>query len=205
MIISGLQNQSEEFFPYIQFYKDGKNIFSTLKESSEQNTIKNGDILSFNINLEVSGDFILRCRQINQGKSTTVFRTMVHTAFCDEFSLRFLKQDLDSVQEKLTEDFLVDVFYVSQLGEEKIVPENLKSCKDKHKKNEEIVDSVSEKKMSEEEEEEEEKVDLELLEKYKAALAEKIKTATADGNESSSYEEEDYDDYFQKLETGNKG
>lgn len=192
--------------PYIQFYKDGKNIFSTLNANSQHDVIKNGDIINFNINLEVSGDFILRCRQVIQGKTSTIFRTMVHTAFCDEFSLRFHKQDLDSIQEHLNDDFLLDVFYVSQLGEGKIVPENLKNCSDKKKeKNEGVLNKANEKPTSEEEdEEEEEKVDLELLEKYKAALAEKTKTSTVDGNESSSYEEEDYDDYFQKLEMSNK-
>lgn len=193
VIISGLHCQTKHFSPYLQFFKDGKSIFSTLKDGIPQLILTSESVLNFDINLQVSGDFIIRCREIHENKSSTIFRSMIHSAFCDEFSLRFFKHDLDSVQEKLNDEFWVDVFYTSQEGEDQVVPGNLKSCAGR--KNEKVEKKVEAAKIgSGSESEEEEKIDRELLEKFKA---------TIDGNESSSLEEdEDFDDYFQKLEMG---
>ena len=194
VIISGLRSQPKQFSPYLQFFKDGKSIFSTLKEGVPQLTLTSESILSFDVNLQVSGDFIIRCREICGNKSLTIFRTMVHSAFCDEFSIRFFRNDLDSVQEKLNDEFWVDVFYTSEEGEDQVVPGNLKSCAGRKKEEREERKVGKNGKGSESESEEEEKIDRELLEKFKAAV---------DGNESSSLEEdEDFDDYFQKLEMG---
>ena len=110
---------------------------------------------------------------------------MFHTAFTDDFTLRFYRNDIDGGNKDcFPEDFMVDIFFTSHLGETNVVPKNVKMAALK-KKSKEINEYLN---VEEEEEEEEEKVDRELIDKYKPHF------------EHSSEEDEDFDDYFQQLE-----
>lgn len=125
------------------------------------------------MSIELVGDILIRCRNDSELPKRTLFRVMFHTAFIDDFSLRLQKNDLDGGNDEFfPEDFMVDLFYTSQSGDKEIVPGNLKKPQEK-----------------ENEDEEEEKIDRELLEKYKPHI------------EHSADEDEDLDDYFQKLES----
>lgn len=152
-------------------------IFSSLKNGKILGFSQNDLVASFDIDLEVDGDVILRCREKVDGKTITIFRTMFNTAFSDDFSLRFFKKELDSAQDNFLDDFMVDLFYTSVEMDCFVVPGNLKI---------KALEAAGQK------DEEEEIVDRELLDKYKAQME------ACESSES----EEDLDDYFKKLEQG---
>lgn len=106
----------------------------------------------------------------------TVFRAMFHIAFTDEFTLRLYKNELDGCNDKIfSDDFMVDIFFVSSPRDGHTVPTSIKKPRERTTRNAD--------------EEEEEKVDRELLDKYKPHI------------EHSADEDEDLDDYFQRLES----
>ena len=84
-------------------------IYSSLKDGQIVGFSQNDSVASFDIDLEVEGDVILRCREKVNGKTITIFRTMFNTAFSDDFSLRLFKKELDSAQDNFLDDFM-DIF-----------------------------------------------------------------------------------------------
>jgi hypothetical protein len=161
-------------------------IYSTLRDGKNHGYSKNEMVVSFDVELQVSGDVILRCRENINGSAVTIFRTMFNSAFSDDFSLRFFKKDLDSSQEDFPDDFMLDLFYTSSIINSFVVPSNLKIHSNEEQKNEERF-VVSK-------EEEEESIDHELLEQYKAQIE------ASSSSELGS--DDDLDDYFKKLESG---
>lgn len=159
-------------------------IYSSFKDGKHLGFSQNDQVASFDVDLEVEGDVLLRCRENVNGNTITIFRTMFNTAFSDDYSLRFFKKELDSAQDSFLDDFMVDLFYTSLNLESFVVPSNLK------------IHTVEEQKGNggkiESKEDEEESIDRDLLEKYKAQIE----------ISESSESEDDLDDYFKKLESG---
>ena len=179
IIINGIPLNREIFRPYLQFFKAGKMEFSTYSQGVKTYTVKDACVC-FDISLEISGDVLLRCRDDAGDSRETLFRVMFHTAFTDDFTLRFTKNDLDGGnQEFFPEGFMVDIFYTSLCGEKEIVPDYLKRPAALYAKQSINID------------EEEEKIDRDLLEKYKPHIE----------HSADEDEDDDLDDYFQKLES----
>ncbi|OMJ86112.1 hypothetical protein SteCoe_12470 [Stentor coeruleus] len=184
VIINGLPLHLKVFKPYIQFFHSGKMIFSSFEADKMKTYTQNDESVCFDVNLEIKGDIIFRCRNNSEDKMQTVLRAMFHTAFTDDYILRLYKNDLDAVSEHFSDEFMVDLFFTSKEGTNNVVPGNLKKRRVKKTGDKNII-------YEGEEEEEEEKIDRELIEKYKTHI-----------EDSDEEEEEDLDDYFQKLEAG---
>ena len=149
IIINGIPSKSNHFMPYIQIFKAGKIIHNTLKDNLKAYTKKDVS-MCFDLCLEISGDIILRCREYSEAAKETVFRVMFHTAFTDDFTLRFYRNDIDGGNKDcFPEDFMVDIFFTSHLGETNVVPKNVKMAALK-KKSKEINEYLN---VEEEEEE----------------------------------------------------
>lgn len=162
-------------------------IFSSFEADKMKTYTQNDESVCFDVNLEIKGDIIFRCRNNSENKMQTVFRAMFHTAFTDDYILRLYKNDLDAVSEHFSDEFMVDLFFTSKEGTNNVVPGNLKKRRVKKTENKNMIYEEGE------EEEEEEKIDRELIEKYKTHI---------EDSDEDEEEDEDLDDYFQKLEAG---
>ena len=121
--------------PYLQLYKDGKLIFSTVWQDAqlpngtriysknaqtndgETTQIINDDSYSFNnIDCIIEGDILVRCRHIDSssGKGIPMFRTAFYTGFVPAGEvLRLRKADLDglSYDTRFDEEMFVDMVF----------------------------------------------------------------------------------------------
>ena len=175
VIINGIPLTKQIFKPYLQFFKSGNMIYNTSDKGIKIHHSEDSSIC-FDINLDLSGDILVRFRDENEVKRETIFRFMFNTAFTDEFTLRLHKHQLDGCNSDLySDELMLDLFFTSQISDKFVVPENVK----KHDR----------KTIENPEDDEEEKIDRELLEKYKPHI------------EHSADEDEDFDDYFSQLES----
>lgn len=150
--------------------------------------------ISFDINIEIDGDVLIRCRHLSRtGGRVTIFRIMFHTAFIPEYNIRFNKPDLDFANQSASfaDDFIVDFFYSkSQEIEEEKSLQFWDSIEKTHESRI-LAGSMSESG------DEEEKIDRELMEKYKHKLEDQ-------GDAEEDEDEDDIEDYLAQLEAKSK-
>ena len=148
--------------------------------------------IAFDINLELEGDILIRCRHINRhNERLTIFRAMFHTAFVDEFTLRFTKQELDCAcnDPRFPDDFMVDFFFASSNPIDEAKATNFWDSLERHQPNPRKENRPQQ---ASETDEEEEKINKELIDKYKHQIA--------DTEENEDEDDVDIDDYLEQLE-----
>ena len=144
--------------------------------------------MSFDINTEVEGDVLLRCRHLGRDNSRqTLFRVMFHTSFVTDGLLRLDKQDLDfgCEDERIPNDLMIDLFF-TPIGEVNAELQNFWRSVEHRKQ---ITQSPQRDPPASHSDSEEEKVDHALIAKYQK------------DQEESGDDEDDLTDYLSALES----
>ena len=117
IIIDGIpqiESEGSSIRPYIQIYKNSEIVFNTFTKETPLLSYFLSDIsISFDINIQIQGDVLIRCRHLGRdNKPLTIFRTMFHAAFTTEFVIRFSKHDLDGADkdDRFLNEFTMDLF-----------------------------------------------------------------------------------------------
>lgn len=114
--------------PYLQIFKAGKLLFTApaslhFQQSKEELPfvqVADGSV-SFNIELIVQGDILVRCRHLTSKKTrVSMFRAAIHTGYVPPKVLRLKKSELDgaSSDERYPDDFFLDLIFDTVHAEE---------------------------------------------------------------------------------------
>eukprot|EP00455_Lapot_gusevi_P035215 TRINITY_DN3897_c0_g3_i1.p1 TRINITY_DN3897_c0_g3~~TRINITY_DN3897_c0_g3_i1.p1 ORF type:complete len:160 (+),score=36.79 TRINITY_DN3897_c0_g3_i1:319-798(+) len=106
--------------PYIQIFKNAKLIFSSTWQTKNIKAYnqEEGCVL-FPVETPLDGDILVRIRHLTKNNNRiSMLRFGFHTGFIRPGNFRLTKQELDGVDEKFADDFLLDLIFTPVVDEE---------------------------------------------------------------------------------------
>ena len=140
--IPQIETEGTAIRPYIQIFKGSELVYTSCTKELPPVSYYATDIsISFDLQLEIDGDILIRCRHLGKDhKPLTIFRAMFHTAFTKELVIRFTKNELDGAfnDDRFPPEFTVDLFLSqNQEIEESELQRTFCICQKKKEENDE--------------------------------------------------------------------